>query len=388
MVDRLSKVCDINRYALKCRYWEYPEPEFKDSDYKEANAAILYDKIEAEEWIDKFNAYLGKKSPVKPSQIDLSLELRDWGGLFINDFKDNIKIKSSLSVTPRTIYLENKDIDERLAKLIDKTIKYNNKNYKKFCNILKTFPFEKTFSSAREALKNAKIPEEKDITLKTSDSEKNPNVGDLMKALKIKSRYDDILEARLPYLWGIMFYDLKIITPSSTIIVLYGDGWSNRSFRMYCRYMLDKEGFEKNNPYLEKNDIPYMIGKPHIHNRFSDDTVYVGIDGGSFGDSEGVSTLFLEAGVLELNDKGFIEYLKRKRDELLANLDKVEKEAREFCSSNKEFRKYASSAYKLNNAYLEELKKKPPYNKYFVKDKAVKTNKARKESSRGKAKAV
>lgn len=81
---------------------------------------------------------------------------------------------------------------------------------------------------------------------------------------------------------------------------------------------------------------------------------------------------------MELNDKEFIKYLKRKRDELLANLDKVEKEARELCSSNEGVKKHVSLAHKLNNAYLEGLKKKAPYNKYFVKDKISKANKAQK----------
>jgi hypothetical protein len=386
-VDRLSKTCAITRYAMRCSHREYPQPEVIDRDCRQADAFISFDRIRAEKWENKFNAYLGKESPVKPSQIDLSLELRDWGGLFINDFNDSTEIKASLRVTPRTIYTEDKDVNERLAKLIDDTIKYNNKQYKKFCDILKTFPFEKTFSYAREALKNAKIPEEKEIALKPSNFGKNSKDGELMKALKVKSRYDDILEARLPYLWGVMFYDLKFATTPSAVVIFYGAGWSKRSFRVYCRYMLDKEGFEKNNPDLERNDIPYLIGKPRIHNRLSDNTAYVSIDGGDFGDFENITTLFLETSVLELSDKEFIEYLKRKRDELLKNLDKIEKEVKDFCSPNKEFRKYASLSHKLNNAYLEDLKKKAPYNKYFVKDKTVKTNKARKDSSRGKAKA-
>ena len=386
-VDRLSKTCAITRYAMKCSYREYPQTEVIDRSYGQLNAVLSFDRMRAEKWENKFNAYLRKESPVNRSEIYLSLELRDWGGFFMKDLNDSAEIKDSLKVTPRAIYVEDKDVNEGLAKLIADAIKNNNKQYKKFCDILKTFPFEKTFSYAREALKNAKIPEEKDIAPKPSNFGKNSKDGELTKTLKVKSRYDDILEARLPYLWGIMFYDLKVITNPSTVAIFYGDGWSKRNFRTYCRYMLDKEDFEKNNPKLEKNDIPYMIGKPHIRNRFSDDTVYIGIDGGNFGVSEGVSTLLLEARVLELNDKEFIDYLKRKRDELLANLDEVEKEARDFCSSNKEFRKYASSAHKLNNAYLEDLKKKAPYNKYFVKDKAVKTNKGRKESSRGKAKA-
>lgn len=386
-VDRLSKTCAITRYAMKCSYREYPQTEVIDRSYGQLNAVLSFDRMRAEKWENKFNAYLRKESPVNRSEIYLSLELRDWGGFFMKDLNDSAEITDSLKVTPRAIYVEDKDVNEGLAKLIADAIKHNNKQYKKFCDILKTFPFEETFSYTREALKNAKIPEEKDIAPKPSNFGENSKDGELTKALKVKSLYDDILEARLPYLWGIMFYDLKVITNPSTVAIFYGDGWSKRNFRTYCRYMLDKEGFEKNNPDLEKNDIPYMIGKPHIRNRFSDDTVYIGIDGGNFGVSEGVSTLLLEARVLELNDKDFINYLKRKRDELLANLDKVEKEAREFCSSNKEFRKYASSAHKLNNAYLEELKKKAPYNKYFVKDKAVKTNKGRKESSRGKAKA-
>lgn len=386
-VDRLSKTCAITRYAMKCSYREYPQTEVIDRSCGQLNAVLSFDRMRAEKWENKFNAYLRKESPVNRSEIYLSLELRDWGGFFMKDLNDSTEIKNSLKVTPRAIYVEDKDINEGLAKLIADAIKHNNKQYKKFCDILKTFPFEKTFSYAREALKNAKIPEEKDIAPKPSNFGENSKDGELTKALKVKSRYDDILEARLPYLWGIMFYDLKVITNPSTVAIFYGDGWSKRNFRTYCRYMLDKEGFEKNNPDLEKNDIPYMIGKPHIRNRFSDDTVYIGIDGGKFGVSEGVSTLLLEARVLELSDKEFIDYLKRKRDELIANLDKVEKEARDFCSSNKEFRKYASSAHKLNNAYLEDLKKKAPYNKYFVKDKAVKTNKGRKESSRSKAKA-
>lgn len=371
-VDRLSKTCAITRYAMKCLYSEYPQPEVIDRDCRQADAFISFDRIRAEKWENKFNAYLGKESYVKPSQIDLSLELRDWGGMFINDFNDSTEIKASLRVTPRTVYIEDKEVNQGLARLIDDTIKYNNKQYKKFCDILKTFPFEKTFSYAREALKNAKIPEEKDIAPKPSNLEKNSKDGELMKALKVKSRYDDILEARIPYLWGVMFYDLKFAITPSAVAIFYGAGWSKRSFRVYCRYMLDKEGFEKNNPYLEKNDIPYLIGKPRIHNRLSDNTAYVSIDGGDFGDFENITTLFLETSILELSDKDFIEYLKRKRDELLINLDKVEKEVREFCSSNEEFRKYTALSLKLNNAYLEELKKKAPYNKFFVKGKAVK----------------
>ena len=378
-VDRLSKTYAITRYAMRCSYREYPQPDVMDRDCEKADALISFGRIKDEKWIDKFNAYLGKESLINPSRIDLSLELRDWGGMFINDFGDGAKIKYSLKVPPRTIYIEDKDVNERLAKLIDNTIKHNDKNYKKFCDILKTFPFEKTFSAAREALKNAKIPKEKDIAPKTSSSKKNSKIGELMTALQVKSRYDEILEARLPYLWGIMFYDLKIATDySSTVAILYGTGWSNKNFRMYCKYMLDKESFEKNNPDLEESDIPYMVGKPHIRNLFSDNTVYVGIDGGSFGDLEGLSTLFLEADILELNDKEFIKYLKRKRDELLTNLDKVEKEARELCSSNEGVKKHVSLAHKLNNAYLEELKKKAPYNKYFVNDKSSKANKTQK----------
>ena len=165
-VDRLSKTCAITRYAMKCLYIEYPQPEVIDRDCRQTDAFISFDRIRAEKWENKFNAYLGKESSVKPSQIDLSLELRDWGGMFINDFNDSTEIKTSLKVTPRTLYIENKEVNEGLAKLIDDTIKYNNKQYKKFCDILKTFPFEKTFSYAREALKNAKIPEEKDIAPK------------------------------------------------------------------------------------------------------------------------------------------------------------------------------------------------------------------------------
>lgn len=377
-VDRLSKTCAITRYAMKCSYREYPQTEVIDRGYGQLNAVLSFDRIRAEKWENKFNAYLEKESPLKRSEVYLSLELRDWGGAYMKDLNDSAESKDSLKVTPRTIYIEDKDVNEGLAKLINDAIKHNNKQYKKFCDILKTFPFEETFSYTREALKNAKIPEEKDIAPKPSKWGKGSQDGELIKALKVKSRYDDILEARLPYLWGVMFYDLTFVTTPSTVAIFYGDGWSKRNFRTYCRYMLDKEGFEKNNPDLEKNDIPYMIGKPHIRNRFSDDTVYIGIDGGNFGVSEGVSTLLLEARVLELNDKEFIDYLKRKRDELLANLDKVEKEARDFCSSNKEFRKYASSAHKLNNAYLEDLKKKAPYNKYFVGGKFCKAKKVQK----------
>lgn len=383
-VDRLSKTCAITKYEMRCLYRECPQPELIDRDCRQADAFISFDRIRAEKWENKFNAYLGKESQVKPSQINLSLELRDWGGLFINDFNDSTEIKASLQVTPRTIYIEDKDVNERLARLIDDTIKHNNKQYKKFCDILKTFPFEKTFSCAREALKNAKIPEEKDIAPKPSNLGKSKD-GELMKALKVKSQYDDILAARLPYLWGIMFYDLKFTTTPSAVAIFYGAGWSKRSFRVYCRYMLDKESFEKNNPDLEKNDIPYLIGKPHIRNRFSDNTAYVGIDGGDFGDFENITTLFLEISVLELSDKEFIEYLKRKRDELLKNLDKIEKEVRDFCSSNKEFRKHVSLAHKLNNAYLEDLKKKSPYNKYFVDGKLSKTSRVQKSSSRNKS---
>ena len=389
-MERLSKASAINRCAVRYLYRDYSLSDIMSVDCAETSSFISFDRIKAEKWADKFNAYLGKESPIKRSQIDLSLEIRDWGGLFINDFNDKIKIKSSLRITPRTIYIDDKDINYGLAKLIDYTIKYNNRQYKDFCDILKTFPFERTFSYAREALKNAKIPEEKNIVPKTSSFKTKPKDGELMKALKVKSRYDDILEARLPHLWRIMFFDLKLITTPSSISIFYGTGWSKRNFRLYCQYMLDKQSFEKNNPDLEKDDIPYLIGKPHIRNIFSDNTAYVGIDGGNFNDSEDVSTMFLETNILELSDKEFIEYLKIKRDELLANLNKVEKEAREFCSSNKEFKNHVSLARKLNNAYLEDLKKTPPYDKYFVDGKLSKTNNIQKSSSmskKGKSKA-